>query len=896
MYLSLNKYHGISGGIGPCEYIVVLSIMDLFYKHHGYIANLKKIYEEQVVEYLVNEHGYNIVPPDEEDLEKAMKEKTSYMANVGDEFQIPWMTDEGFFVINGIEKVPLIQELRAREMVFASMIGDSTAVVQSRFPDAGFPIRLYVSSSEIYVDVSAFVNQLEESLGKQEPTMMRGNRLSMKGYLRVSLEKLLGIYGADVRDVVAIVDDVTVSTFVMSSLKAYEGDTIQVTKEVLTRCLFAAEHVPESELDKVVIHTVLYMLSVGVSLYLGQTKPTDRDHVGNKLYRSSGALMGSMVKRIAESPMNKTRVADEVLMSTMRTGTMSVSGRMYPKMVIQCGRRSTFDLVSSVRKIVTPCDENSAGREMRQLHPSQVGYICLSETPEGKTTGLVKHLAMTCVISPKVKVGSITKYVIKCTSKPGPYKLLLDGMCFGTTKHDFWTIRDHIKEKHKYASVACIDNAIFIRAWSGRLMRPLYVLGKTPEDPKSWRQLVRDRAVEYVDPMETDSLRVAMSRSASNPYTHAEIHPASVFGLPASLIPFANHNQTARNIFASSMVKQAMQLTPNPSIYYEGKYLLEAQRPLVGTVGGELLGLNEAPNGINLVVAIMSYTGYNMEDAIIVNKSAVQRGLFATRVRKGPVEEDPEEYPRQASLPGKGRDGDEYRLLSIGDKISSRHAQKGVIGRMLPQEDMPFLDDGTVPDIIFNAHGIPSRMTMGQLLEGVIGIACVMKGEFADGTPWNHETDLEEITRVERDNTRSIYNGFTGEMIETLHCLTLVYYMPLKHQSKDKLYVRWIGPTDVFSRQPVSGKKHGGGLKFGEMEMDATISHGASKVLMDTIAQSDKSMVPVCTICGEFPTSGRICQRCGSEDSSKVEDMPYSLKVFADLVKCANMSLSIKDP
>ncbi|KAG0067766.1 DNA-directed RNA polymerase subunit B' [Linnemannia elongata] len=871
-------------------------IMDLFYAHHGHIANLDKIYMEQVVECLARDYGYNIIAPEEGDLEKAMTDKGSYMADVGEEFQIPWMTDEGYFVINGIEKVPLIQELRAREMVFASMVDKDMVVVQSRFPDAGFPIRLCMTSSEIYVDVSAFVNQLEESLGKQEPTMIRGARPSMKGYLRVSLEKLLGMYGTNIRDLVDIVDDVTVSTFVMSSLKAYEGDTIPVTKQVLTRCLFAAEHIPDGNLDNVVTHTILYMLSVGVSVYLGHIPSTDRDHVGNKLYRTSGALIGSMVKRVAESPMNKARVVDEVLMSTMRTGVMSVSGRMYPKMVIQCGRRSTFDLMSSIRKIVTPCDENSAGRDMRQLHPSQIGYICLSETPEGKTTGLVKHLAMTCVLSPMVKVKSVTRYVLRCVSSPGPYKLLLDGMCVGTTIHDFWEIRNHIKGKHKYASVSFTGRHIYVRTWGGRLMRPLYVVGKTMDDPESWRDLLKNRAVEYVDPIEMDCLRVGVSNKDPNPYTHVEIHPASVFGLPASLIPYANHNQTARNIFASSMVKQAMQVTPIPSVHYEGKYLLDGQRPLVGTVGAELLGLYEAPNGVNLVVAIMSYTGYNMEDAIIVNQSAVQRGLFVTRVRKGPVEEDPEEYPRQASMPGIGRDGDEYRLLSIGDKISSRHAQKGVIGRMLPQQDMPFTDDGTVPDIIFNSHGIPSRMTMGQLLEGVIGISCVMNGEFADGTPWNHETNLDEIVQTEKDGTRQMYNGFTGETIETLHCLTMVYYMPLKHQSKDKLYVRWVGPTDVFSRQPVSGKKHGGGLKFGEMEMDATISHGASHVLMDTIAQSDRSMIPVCTVCGEFPTSGKICQRCHGDGTSKTMEMPYSLKVFADLVKCANMSLLIRDP
>lgn len=125
------------------------------------------------------------------------------------------------------------------------------------------------------------------------------------------------------------------------------------------------------------------------------------------------------------------------------------------------------------------------------------------------------------------------------------------------------------------------------------------------------------------------------------------------------------------------------------------------------------------------------------------------------------------------------------------------------------------------------------------------------------------------------------------------HHLGTIYYMPLKHQSKDKVYVRWIGPNELFSRQPVAGKKKGGGLKFGEMEMDAMISHGAANAINDTIRQSDMCKISACDTCGLFPAVEDECGVCGSEDVVEME-APYSLKVFADLCKCANMLMKVK--
>jgi DNA-directed RNA polymerase subunit B' len=441
-----------------------------------------------------------------------------------------------------------------------------------------------------------------------------------------------------------------------------------------------------------------------------------------------------------------------------------------------------------------------------------------------------------------------------------------------------------------------------------------------------------------LDPMETNIVEDAIAGleyggNFAN-FKYMEIHPCTLFGIPASLIPFANHNQSARNIFASSMIKQAMQLLANPPLYNEGKYLVYGQKPLVNTITTDVLGLDESPNGINLVVCVLAYTGYNMEDAIIVNKTSIDNGLFLSMVRNvhnkatdGDAIHDDDELllvegqdakkvtamklpmrqtvfngvkitritpPNVPSVQG-GRlvvKEDEYRELSIGDKIASRHAQKGVIGRVMSANDMPFTSDGIRPDIIFNPHGIPSRMTMGQLLEGVVGTQCAIDGTFFDGTPFNGDLDVNAILEMERTNSSDLYSGMSGEGMGQHH-LGTIYYMPLKHQSKDKVYVRWVGPNELFSRQPVAGKKRGGGLKFGEMEMDAMISHGAANAISDTVRQSDMCEMPTCKACGLFPAMEKECSACRSKEVVKIE-APYSLKVFADLCKCANMLMKVK--
>lgn len=146
------------------------------------------------------------------------------------------------------------------------------------------------------------------------------------------------------------------------------------------------------------------------------------------------------------------------------------------------------------------------------------------------------------------------------------------------------------------------------------------------------------------------------------------------------------------------------------------------------------------------------------------------------------------------------------RTLPLGDKLSSRHGQKGVVGVLMNEEGMPFDSQGITPDIGINPHAIPSRMTVGQLLESVLGKSAAMSGDFVDGTPFvRHEA------AIRAGDTEVLTLGTTGETVETPIAMGIVYYMPLKHQAADKVYVRSAGPKSIMSRQPISGRSKGGG-------------------------------------------------------------------------------------
>lgn len=397
------------------------------------------------------------------------------------------------------------------------------------------------------------------------------------------------------------------------------------------------------------------------------------------------------------------------------------------------------------------------------------------------------------------------------------------------------------------------------------------------------------------------------------------------------------------------------------------------QKPLVRTKLSKYTYSDELPSGINAVVAIMTHTGFNQEDSVMVNKSAIDRGLFtstyyksyrdqcsknhstgeeevfakpdaATTAHMKPYNYDklgddgfipkntavdggdiligkvmPHKvhgvvHPRDTSHVMKANDegyvdmnytginGEAYKFAKvrirkyrkpvIGDKVASRSAQKGTIGMVYNHQDMPFTKDGIVPDIIMNPHAIPSRMTIGQLMECIMGKAACHIGSLGDSTPFS-ECSVQDIAKVletsgmERYGNEILYNGRTGEMMQTEIFIGPTYYQRLKHMVADKAHVRGgNGPVVMLTRQPAEGRARNGGLRFGEMERDAIVAHGASAFLKERMLDtSDNYRVFVCRKCGLLCTANPEkniykCSQCKNNADITQVRIPYSMKLL----------------
>ena len=232
-----------------------------------------------------------------------------------------------------------------------------------------------------------------------------------------------------------------------------------------------------------------------------------------------------------------------------------------------------------------------------------------------------------------------------------------------------------------------------------------------------------------------------------------------------------------------------------------------------------------------------------------------------------------------------------YRKPVIGDKFSSRHGQKGTIGNIIPEEDMPFTHDGLKPDIIINPHAIPSRMTIAQLKETLLGKVLLQLGLFGDGTSFG-DFDIKDIANklnefgYESKGNEVMYNGLTGEQLKMNIFIGPAFYQRLKHMVNDKQHSRSIGPMVNLTRQPAEGRARDGGLRFGEMERDCMVSHGASRFTKGRIYDaSDAYSVFICNKCGliaRFNNKQKIhyCNTCENRTDFKYVEIPYSCKLM----------------
>ena len=384
----------------------------------------------------------------------------------------------------------------------------------------------------------------------------------------------------------------------------------------------------------------------------------------------------------------------------------------------------------------------------------------------------------------------------------------------------------------------------------------------------------------------------------------------------------------------------------------------------------------------NAIVAIAMYNGYNQEDSVILNKSAVDRGLFRSlyytmykdeehrNVASGKEEKfmlprrentrgyktssyhavqdngmpipntilqendvvigkvtslksDPHGFTyRDASTTHKNseqcridgvwqdKNSDGYpfikvrtvseRVPEIGDKVSSRHGQKGTCGILLPEEDMPFSASGLRPDVIMNPHAVPSRMTIAQLMETMFGKVCAHRGTHGDGTPYDH-MKLEDLRKHMVDlgmhpyGNEILYNGQTGEMMEVEIFMGPTFYQRLKHMVKDKFHSRATGPIVSLTRQPCEGRSRDGGLRVGEMERDCMLSHGASMFTKERLMDvSDPFTTGFCKKCGLLAITNKEagiyeCGTCGKNTEFEIKTIPYAVKLWAQELEAMHL-------
>ena len=658
---------------------------------------------------------------------------------------------------------------------------------------------------------------------------------------------------------------------------------------------------------------------------------------------------------------------------------------------------------------------------VRKLLPESWGFLCPVHTPDGSPCGLLNHLTTDCRVvtheqrvphSIECSIGlvldemGLADYDLDSPTPADHIIVMIDGKIVGTIRDSlapavvahFRTIKaaklaivqesfeedalyKPIYEEETY--VPSHTEIIHIPFQRGSTYPGLFIYTQAARLIRPVRQ-IHSGATELIGAMEQHTMNIRCADGGPGgsellEFTHEEFSTRAMLSVVASLTPYSDFNQSPRNMYQCQMAKQTMGTAAQALMHRTDNKLYRLQtpqNPITRTDGYKKYEMEEFPNGANAVVAVIAYTGFDMEDAMILNKSSVERGfahasMYKTetinlREEKGnvdmkfgaepgrprePGEErepprgafgqmypqviassatsvavlekgvQPEGTQREAQLvdsdglphigsvvwpgqvyygtidrlTGKSKSGklkgeetasvEQVAIIGdmtdtdvrqaniklkmnrnpvIGDKFSSRHGQKGVLSKLYDDIDMPYCEKtGMRPDLLINPHAFPSRMTIGMLIESLTGKSAAMTGKFVDASPFQSAEEDTPIDPCEefatalekagfaRNGGEVMISGTSGEPFHVDIYVGVVYYQRLRHMVSDKFQVRSIGPLNPITRQPIKGRKFGGGIRFGEMERDSLLAHGAAYLLHDRLHScSDYEVLDICSNCG----------------------------------------------
>lgn len=948
----------------------------------------------------------------------------------------------GYFIINGSEKTVLGQERAAENKVYCFNISKGNTKWNWLAEVKSVPDNKCISPKQINLMIASKNNGFGFPIYIQIPRVKHPlplfvlfRALSVLSDKDICEKIMLDIEGGNNNE--AILASLQASIIDANTVLTHEDAMRQLTSNVMYTPMYMDKETgakkkrdfavdilnsdlfPHCKSVTQKIYFLGYMALRLIKCSLGILKHDDRDSYMNKRIDLTGALLNNlfrnyfnkvvkdMTKQVIReintgswrstedyiSIINKTNVYKIIKSTTIEngikralsTGDFGIKNTNTTKVgVAQVLNRLTYvSSLSHLRRVNTPIDKSGKLIPPRKLHNTTWGFLCLAESPEGASVGVVKNISYMSHITIPSNPESLHSQVVShidtldkfadCKDLYDKVKVFVNGAWVGISRDpvELYTI---LKEKKCRGMINVYTSIVFdirnkeIRICSdaGRITRPVLrvkdnksfitadILRKLDRKELSWDDLVTDckigdAIIEYIDPEEQNFSMIAMKRtdlrnsllqrgSQHYNYTHCELHPSTIFGILASCIPFPEHNQSPRNTYQCAMGKQAMGMYVTNFYNRMDKtaYVLSnPMRPLVDTRVMRMIKLDEIPSGAPVIVAIMSYTGYNQEDSILINKGAIDRGLFSATIYHTEKDEDKKlngdeeirckpdstktkgmKFGNYGKLNSKGvipensiienrdiimgkvipikenrndhtklvkyedvskmhrttedsyvdrnymeRNGDGYVICKvrirtfrkpvIGDKLSSRHGQKGTIGNIIPEMDMPFTKSGQRPDIIINPHAIPSRMTIAQLKETLLGKVLLELGLFGDGTSFG-ELDVYTIRNellklgYENNGNELLYNGLSGEQIESEIFMGPAFYQRLKHMVNDKQHSRSIGPMVNLTRQPAEGRSRDGGLRFGEMERDChdgstpiTLTNGLS-VRLDSLGENDE--------------------------------------------------------